>query len=102
MKCPRCETVVLEERERDGLVMDVCLTCRGIWLDRRDQARLIAQGAREFEEVTRSEPRPVGGGGRARQRHRDGDETGDYDPEDDGRLPRRQGHWWETLGGLFD
>jgi len=35
MNCPRCDGVVLDERERDGLLVDVCAKCRGVrrWID---------------------------------------------------------------------
>ena len=41
MHCPRCETVVLTERERDGLLIDGCPTCRGVWLDRGELDKII-------------------------------------------------------------
>jgi len=52
MKCPRCETTVLDERERDGIMVDVCANCRGLWLDRGELEKLIARAARELEELS--------------------------------------------------
>ena len=51
MKCPRCETAMLDERERDGITVDVCGSCRGLWLDRGELEKLIARAARELEEL---------------------------------------------------
>ncbi len=49
MLCPRCNKHTLEERERDGITIDVCQECRGIWLDRGELERLIARAAREMD-----------------------------------------------------
>lgn len=43
MFCPRCNTPSLEERERDGITIDVCPQCRGIWLDRGELECLVAR-----------------------------------------------------------
>jgi hypothetical protein len=50
MKCPRCETAVLDERERSGMTIDVCTSCRGVWLDRGELEKLLALAKRELEE----------------------------------------------------
>jgi uncharacterized protein len=47
MKCPRCESSVLDERERDGVTVDICRECRGVWLDRSELERIIARAVRE-------------------------------------------------------
>lgn len=41
MNCPRCEVITLEEREEAGMQVDVCLVCRGIWLDRGELEALL-------------------------------------------------------------
>lgn len=50
MKCPRCQTAELDERERNGLTIDVCTGCRGVWLDRGELEKLLAHAKRELEE----------------------------------------------------
>lgn len=47
MHCPRCENVVLDELDRDGITIDRCATCRGIWLDRGELEKLLALAAIE-------------------------------------------------------
>jgi Zn-finger nucleic acid-binding protein len=60
MKCPRCENTVLDERDRDGITVDVCASCRGLWLDRGELEKLIARAARELEELSpQSSPQPL-------------------------------------------
>lgn len=41
--CPRCEAPILWECVRDGVSIDLCRRCRGIWLDCGELERLIAR-----------------------------------------------------------
>lgn len=58
MKCPRCETAVLDEREREGITIDICASCRGLWLDRGELEKLIARATRELEGLEESRAQP--------------------------------------------
>jgi Zn-finger nucleic acid-binding protein len=40
MKCPQDETV-LQMSERQGIEIDYCPTCRGVWLDRGELDKII-------------------------------------------------------------
>ena len=53
MKCPRCPDSVLEEREREGVTVDGCRTCYGIWLDRGELERLVSRARDEIEQLER-------------------------------------------------
>jgi Zn-finger nucleic acid-binding protein len=93
MNCPRCEGAALEERERDGVVIDVCRACRGLWLDRGELEKLVARATQEFDELARRRddipPRGV--------RYHDDDDD-HYHHRD----PRRKRRWFESLGDIFD
>ncbi|MEZ4363803.1 MAG: zf-TFIIB domain-containing protein [Kofleriaceae bacterium] len=94
MICPRCETVVLVERERDGLLVDVCGTCRGVWLDRGELEKLISRATRELEGLAaRRDDTPARG-----VRYHDDDD----DDDDDRRHPKKKRRWFDSLGDLFD
>ncbi len=41
MKCPVCTTVELKIAERQGVEIDYCPECRGIWLDRGELDKII-------------------------------------------------------------
>ena len=41
MLCPTCDNVNLAMTERQGIEIDYCPKCRGIWLDRGELDRLI-------------------------------------------------------------
>ena len=51
MLCPRCEGTTLNEREREGITIDVCSGCRGVWLDRGELEKLIARATRDLEAL---------------------------------------------------
>jgi len=41
MKCPVCENVNLAMMDKQGIEIDYCPQCRGIWLDRGELDKLI-------------------------------------------------------------
>lgn len=77
MFCPVCETVELKMAERQGIEIDYCPTCRGVWLDRGELDKIIE--------------RSTGGEGK-----RLGDMVNEPAPKrknDDPYLDERQDHW---------
>ena len=46
MLCPVCKTVNLAMTDRQGIEVDYCPACRGIWLDRGELDRLIERAER--------------------------------------------------------
>jgi Zn-finger nucleic acid-binding protein len=101
MNCPRCEANSLDERERNGVTVDVCSNCRGVWLDRGELEKLLAFAKRELDEERSyytSDREPPSSD---RQRGRSPDHR---DPR---QGHHRQGHyrkkgWLENLGDIFD
>jgi len=45
MKCPVCKEPDLVMSERQGIEIDYCPTCRGIWLDRGELDKIIEKSA---------------------------------------------------------
>lgn len=41
MKCPSCPEVTLVMTDRQGIEIDYCPQCRGVWLDRGELDKLI-------------------------------------------------------------
>ncbi|MBW0170222.1 MAG: zf-TFIIB domain-containing protein [Hydrogenophaga sp.] len=41
MKCPHCAEATLVMSERQGIEIDYCPQCRGVWLDRGELDKLI-------------------------------------------------------------
>jgi Zn-finger nucleic acid-binding protein len=49
MKCPQDDTT-LAMSDRQGIEIDYCPTCRGVWLDRGELDKLIERESRWVEE----------------------------------------------------
>jgi len=45
MKCPVCTTVNLVMSDRQGVEIDYCPECRGVWLDRGELDKIIERSA---------------------------------------------------------
>lgn len=45
MKCPVCDNVDLLMSERSGVEIDYCPKCRGVWLDRGELDKIIANSS---------------------------------------------------------
>lgn len=104
MKCPRCEDAELQARDRQGVTVDLCVGCRGVWLDRGELEKLMAQAERAAAEeeafhANRSRrerddtPPRVQLDPRAAPQHHGGYHSGH---------PRKRKTFLDTLGDLFD
>ncbi len=95
MTCPRCSTQLLMS-DRQGVEIDYCPSCRGVWLDRGELDKIIERNA-EFDSpaVIQGQPRY-----QEPQRKRDDDDDDDY--------KRRDGDYYKHkrkksfLGEIFD
>jgi Zn-finger nucleic acid-binding protein len=45
MQCPVCKNVNLVMSERQGIEIDYCPQCRGVWLDRGELDKMIERSA---------------------------------------------------------
>lgn len=99
MKCPTCTETDLVMSDRQGVEIDYCPKCRGVWLDRGELDKIIERSsstpaARAEVEPPRSSLPPYGYP--TENRHGDHDDHGDHG-EYRGR--HRKGSW---LRELFD
>lgn len=101
MKCPRCETAELDERERNGVTVDVCVSCRGVWLDRGELEKMLAFAKRELDEERAQygyQPKPPSSDPRGYR--------GPPHPQDHHHGHHHKGYrkksWLENLGDIFD
>ena len=58
MKCPACKDVTLTMSERQGIEIDYCPQCRGVWLDRGELDKLLERALAAAEPAPRHEPSP--------------------------------------------
>ncbi|MSM38501.1 MAG: hypothetical protein GJT30_02605 [Geobacter sp.] len=66
MKCPVCDNVDLLMSERQGVEIDYCPRCRGVWLDRGELDKIIERSdnsetapARPQQRAPEPAPAPV-------------------------------------------
>ena len=56
MKCPSCDQPSLvETMTKGGVLVDVCKTCKGVWLD-RGEVFFFSRKPKELERLLASEP----------------------------------------------
>lgn len=56
MKCPVCQTE-LRITDRQGVEIDYCPQCRGVWLDRGELDKIIERSGNEFRDRDEHEHR---------------------------------------------
>lgn len=62
MKCPVCPNSALVMSDRQGIEIDYCPTCRGVWLDRGELDKIIERSAQSAAEPAASQrhiPQPA-------------------------------------------
>jgi len=80
MKCPVCN-VDLQMADRQGVEIDYCPQCRGVWLDRGELDKIIERSTSAFDDDDR----------------RDDDDRDDYDRHGAHKRKRRS-----FLGEMID
>lgn len=73
MLCPACR-VDLVMADRQGVEIDYCPRCRGVWLDRGELDKIIERGAAYQQPTVQPGFRP----GRPAPDYRHGDHSGGY------------------------
>lgn len=104
MNCPVCNQTALVMSERQGIEIDYCPQCRGVWLDRGELDKIIERSATTGQAPDASRPAnyttpqpPYQGDPRAYKHDSDHDfDRGGY--QGDYRKRRKRGF----LGELFD
>ncbi len=61
MNCPICQTTDLRIADRQGIEIDYCPQCRGVWLDRGELDKIIERSA-SLQPYRGVEERPPGMG----------------------------------------
>lgn len=87
MKCPTCKEVNLVMSERQGVEIDYCPECRGVWLDRGELDKIIEKSQLESS-------RPQGS-----QDYKKDDRYEQKKYDNDRPFHKKKGSW---LSDLFD
>ncbi len=56
MKCPVCSGIDLKIAERQGIEIDYCPECRGVWLDRGELDKIIERSGTQAPAYTQQQP----------------------------------------------
>ena len=99
MKCPVCTTVELKMSDRQGVEIDYCPECRGVWLDRGELDKIIERSSVQQVQqgpVASSPAYPASGQGFYGYDHKRHDSHDDHNRP--GGYPRKKS--W--LSELFD
>lgn len=56
MKCPVCTGIDLKIAERQGVEIDYCPECRGIWLDRGELDKIVERSYTQTNAYVQPEP----------------------------------------------
>ena len=101
MRCPVCLEVNLVMTDRQGIEVDYCPQCRGVWLDRGELDKIIERSAAPVAPPSSQWQQPE-----PQQRlpeSRPSSPRRDYDDDDDDRYdPRKKKKRGGFLGELFD
>jgi Zn-finger nucleic acid-binding protein len=93
MKCPVCPESNLLMTERQGVEIDYCPQCRGVWLDRGELDKLIERSTTSVSAMPTAQPSyPPNGYVRKEEHH--SSHHGGY-----GQQQHRKKSW---LGEIFD
>ena len=58
MKCPVCPDSTLLMADRQGVEIDYCPSCRGVWLDRGELDKILERGAAELSAAAQPQQQP--------------------------------------------
>lgn len=104
MQCPVCD-VTLSISSREGVEIDFCPQCRGVWLDRGELDKVIERaGAAMAAARATAPPPPAAPRERYEQRRDDRDDRYDRgrDRDDDYRRRKKKKDRFDFLEDLFD
>jgi len=98
MNCPKCN-VLLAISDRQGIEIDYCPQCRGVWLDRGELDKIIERTNLQFDQHKGSHRDDDDDDDRHRREHKQQGGDRSYGEHGGGyRKPHKKSMW----GDLFD
>jgi Zn-finger nucleic acid-binding protein len=91
--CPSCR-VALVMSERQGIEIDYCPQCRGVWLDRGELDKILERSGREAAPAAPPQPAPRQVSQPYRER--------DHDRDDDDRRGYGHGQYRKRKKSFFE
>lgn len=91
MKCPVCKEVDLAMADRQGVEIDYCPNCRGVWLDRGELDKIIERTSASLESTEKHPPQN-------RNRYSEGFRENRHHDDEHYQKKKKRG----ILGEIFD
>jgi len=98
MDCPVCRDVKLAMTDRQGIEIDYCPQCRGVWLDRGELDKLIERASAEAAPSRAAPPPPPMHDPRGRSGQHRPEQYRSDDYKSDYKYKKKK----NLLGELFD
>lgn len=92
MKCPHCPSTTLVMSDRQGIEIDYCPDCRGVWLDRGELDKLIERASNDISPS---------GGNAPRTSRRDDDNSDEIERLKYAKYPKKK-KMSSLLGDIFE
>jgi len=104
MKCPTCPDSKLVMTDRQGIEIDYCPDCRGVWLDRGELDKIIERSADAAPPPRTAAPSPAAQPTVIIKRDDDWDDDDDYKKVkyDKYGRPYKKSKTKSLLGEIFD
>ncbi|WP_181176395.1 zf-TFIIB domain-containing protein [Mesorhizobium sp. B2-3-5] len=90
MVCPSCR-VALVMSERQGIEIDYCPQCRGVWLDRGELDKIVERSSKDAAPAPQPQPAPF-----TQPQYSQGRDD-DYSRSHGHRYPKRKKSFFEEL-----
>ena len=58
MKCPKCKQIELASHVVNGIEVEQCPTCRGIWFDEQELPQMLTHSPGDLKPLTKGKDRP--------------------------------------------
>ncbi len=96
MNCPVCENSSMREVNKDGVQIDICPQCKGVWLDRGELDKLMS-GVKEIRNDFNEWHQE-------RNNEYDKKNTTNYDRERNNNTPhyKKKKSFLDRMGDIFD
>ena len=95
MQCP-VDNTTLVMSDRQGIEIDYCPQCRGVWLDRGEIDKIIERSQGQVSSAPASQP-TYGGQTQSHTQHRDYDDDNTYYRGQQGHHKKHKESWFSEI-----
>lgn len=97
MKCPVCPDATLVMSDRQGVEIDYCPQCRGVWLDRGELDKIIERSQQQLSAASAPQMAPPPPQPSHHAQPQQGYPQHGYDKHGDKQYGKRRKSFWEEI-----